>query len=86
MIVQRDEERDQFRKELRSSREQIHLLHESTRRRNGNSSQVTHSRPGSFTSIESSISGETCNETNALSDHCSCDNPPSDDESGISLI
>ncbi|KAG1693951.1 Rho guanine nucleotide exchange factor 12 [Nymphon striatum] len=85
VIVQRDEERDQLRKELHSSQKQVRELHEATWRKSGNFSQVVHSRPDSFTSIESSTSGDICNESNALSDCCNCDNPPSDDESGTNI-
>lgn len=56
--MERNEERERLRKELRASRERIHQLHDA-RRRTPMSQSPSHSRPNSFISISSSAS-ETC--------------------------
>ncbi|GAB6027465.1 hypothetical protein CHUAL_001722 [Chamberlinius hualienensis] len=62
LVTERENERQRLRSELRSSREQIHRLHDAHRRTTPVSQSPTHSRPNSFVSISSSAS-ELCDTT-----------------------
>lgn len=74
LVTEREEERERLRQELRASREQIHLLHESRRRTpvsHSPSNSISHSRPNSFISVGSSTS-----ELGEINEHI----PPESDE------